>query len=113
MEVSTIRHFTVMLTSFCSTIHSDLVFIQDATGSMGSYIASGESMSKLACMKYLLMLATTATRNIETICETIISHEKMENEDDLRVGVSGSNRMLLISHESDSHVRSVSDCRLS
>jgi len=41
-------------------------------------------------MNSLLMLVIIATRNIETICETIVSHEKMENEDDLRVGVSTS-----------------------
>jgi hypothetical protein len=50
------------------------------------------------------MLATTATRNIETICETIVSHEKMANEDDLRVGVSGIIRTLLTYHEPDQHV---------
>lgn len=46
----------------------DLVFIQDATGSMGSYIAS-------------------ARENIIKICDTIITSENLESRDDLRVAI--------------------------
>ncbi|KAL7418007.1 hypothetical protein BDY24DRAFT_373778 [Mrakia frigida] len=46
----------------------DLLFIQDATGSMGSYIAS-------------------ATKNIEEICASIVSSERLTRPDDLRVSV--------------------------
>ncbi|KAJ9120786.1 hypothetical protein QFC22_002719 [Naganishia vaughanmartiniae] len=46
----------------------DLVFIQDATGSMGSYIAS-------------------ATKNIEEICNQIVTHAQLERPDDLRIAV--------------------------
>jgi divalent metal cation (Fe/Co/Zn/Cd) transporter len=93
-------------------IYSDLVFIQDATGSMGSYIASGESSRGRSEATRPLMQSTLATRNIETICETIVSHEKMENKDDLRVGVSTSVRSLLICVESNPNVLTPSDCCL-
>lgn len=46
----------------------DLVFIMDATGSMGSYIAS-------------------ATKNIETICDNIIRSEQLSGPGALRVGL--------------------------
>ncbi|KZT44610.1 hypothetical protein SISSUDRAFT_1068458 [Sistotremastrum suecicum HHB10207 ss-3] len=46
----------------------DLVFVQDCTGSQGSYIAS-------------------ATKNIEEICETIFASGKLEHKEDLRVGL--------------------------
>ncbi|GHJ84119.1 hypothetical protein NliqN6_0521 [Naganishia liquefaciens] len=46
----------------------DLVFIQDATGSMGSYIAS-------------------ATKNIEEICNQIVTHGQLERPDDLRIAI--------------------------
>ncbi|KAN0060561.1 hypothetical protein ACQY0O_007201 [Thecaphora frezii] len=46
----------------------DLVFIMDATGSMGSYINS-------------------ATKNIETICENIIHSEQLSGPGALRVGL--------------------------
>jgi len=46
----------------------DLVFIQDCTGSQGSYISS-------------------ATKNIEEICATIFSSGKLEHPEDLRVGL--------------------------
>lgn len=46
----------------------DLVFIMDATGSMGSYIAS-------------------ATKNIETICDNIIRSEQLSSPGALRLGL--------------------------
>lgn len=46
----------------------DLVFIMDATGSMGSYISS-------------------ATKNIETICENIIQSEQLSGPGALRIGL--------------------------
>ncbi|SNX82481.1 uncharacterized protein MEPE_01187 [Melanopsichium pennsylvanicum] len=46
----------------------DLVFIMDATGSMGSYINS-------------------ATKNIETICENIIRSEQLSGPGALRIGL--------------------------
>jgi len=46
----------------------DLVFVQDCTGSQGSYI-------------------TSATKNIEEICATIFSSGKLTHQDDLRVGL--------------------------
>ncbi|KZO97079.1 hypothetical protein CALVIDRAFT_536548 [Calocera viscosa TUFC12733] len=46
----------------------DLVFIQDATGSQGSYISH-------------------ATENIEEICNTIVNTGKLVRPDDLRVGL--------------------------
>ncbi|SPO22595.1 uncharacterized protein UTRI_01273 [Ustilago trichophora] len=46
----------------------DLVFIMDATGSMGSYINS-------------------ATKNIETICENIIHSEQLSGPGALRIGL--------------------------
>lgn len=46
----------------------DLVFIMDATGSMGSYIAS-------------------ATNHIETICDNIIKSEQLSTPGSLRVGL--------------------------
>lgn len=46
----------------------DLVFIMDATGSMGSYIAS-------------------ATKNIEAICDNIIQSERLRGPGALRVGL--------------------------
>ncbi|PWN33782.1 uncharacterized protein FA14DRAFT_180417 [Meira miltonrushii] len=46
----------------------DLVFIMDATGSMGSYIAS-------------------ATKNIETICDNIIRSEQLSGPGALRLGL--------------------------
>ncbi|KAK0545484.1 hypothetical protein OC846_005649 [Tilletia horrida] len=46
----------------------DLVFIMDATGSMGSYI-------------------TSATKNIETICDEIIRSEELSSPQALRVGL--------------------------
>jgi hypothetical protein len=50
------------------TFHSDLVFIQDCTGSQGSYISS-------------------ATRNIESICAHIFESGKLQSPEDLRVGL--------------------------
>jgi hypothetical protein len=47
---------------------SDLVFIQDCTGSQGSYISS-------------------ATRNIETICDHIYTSGKLSSREDLRIGL--------------------------
>jgi hypothetical protein len=47
---------------------SDLVFIQDCTGSQGSYISS-------------------ATKNIELICGNIYESGKLQNREDLRVGL--------------------------
>jgi hypothetical protein len=47
---------------------SDLVFIQDCTGSQGSYISS-------------------ATRNIEEICATIFASGKLQDAEDMRVGL--------------------------
>lgn len=46
----------------------DLVFVQDCTGSQGSYISS-------------------ATKNIELICENIFESGKLQNREDLRVGL--------------------------
>jgi hypothetical protein len=46
----------------------DLVFIQDCTGSQGSYI-------------------TSATKNIEAICAYIFESGKLQYQDDLRVGL--------------------------
>ena len=46
----------------------DLVFIQDCTGSQGSYISS-------------------ATKNIEEICAHIFESGKLQSRDDLRVGL--------------------------
>ncbi|KAI0731924.1 hypothetical protein C8Q72DRAFT_182408 [Fomitopsis betulina] len=46
----------------------DLVFVQDCTGSQGSYISS-------------------ATRNIEEICNHIYESGRLQNRDDLRVGL--------------------------
>lgn len=48
--------------------HSDLVFVQDATGSQGSYISS-------------------ATKNIEEIAATIFESGKLQFPQDLRVGL--------------------------
>lgn len=48
----------------------DLVFIMDCTGSMGSYIAS-------------------ATKNIETICDNIITSERLSAPGALRIGLVG------------------------
>ena len=47
---------------------SDLVFVQDCTGSQGSYISS-------------------ATRNIETICAHIFQSGQLQHAEDLRVGL--------------------------
>lgn len=46
----------------------DLVFVQDCTGSQGSYISS-------------------ATKNIELICENIFESGKLQSREDLRVGL--------------------------
>ena len=46
----------------------DLVFIQDCTGSQGSYISS-------------------ATKNIEAICAHIFESSKLQRPEDLRVGL--------------------------
>ncbi|TFY74602.1 hypothetical protein EWM64_g9411 [Hericium alpestre] len=46
----------------------DLVFVQDCTGSQGSYISS-------------------ATKNIELICENIFESGKLQAREDLRVGL--------------------------
>lgn len=48
--------------------HSDLVFVQDCTGSQGSYISS-------------------ATRNIDEICASIFQSGKLQEPEDLRVGL--------------------------
>lgn len=50
------------------TTISDLVFVQDCTGSQGSYISS-------------------ATRNIETICAHIFESGRLQEPEDLRVGL--------------------------
>ena len=50
------------------TSRSDLVFIQDATGSQGSYI-------------------THSTVHIQRICADIISHGGLSSQEDLRVGL--------------------------
>ena len=52
----------------CVTLHSDLVFIQDCTGSQGSYISS-------------------ATKNIQLICDNIYQSGKLQAREDLRVGL--------------------------
>lgn len=49
-------------------LNSDLVFVQDCTGSQGSYISS-------------------ATRNIEQICAHIYESGKLQSKEDLRVGL--------------------------
>ena len=46
----------------------DLVFVQDCTGSQGTYI-------------------TSATRNIETICAHIFESGRLKSQEDLRVGL--------------------------
>ncbi|CAA7261501.1 unnamed protein product [Cyclocybe aegerita] len=46
----------------------DLVFVQDCTGSQGTYISS-------------------ATKNIESICAHIFESGKLQNQEDLRVGL--------------------------
>ncbi|KAI0320543.1 elongation factor-2 kinase [Amylostereum chailletii] len=46
----------------------DLVFVQDCTGSQGSYISS-------------------ATKNIELICQNIYESGKLQSQEDLRVGL--------------------------
>ena len=51
-----------------SLFASDLVFVQDCTGSQGSYISS-------------------ATKNIEEICATIFASGKLVDPQDLRVGL--------------------------
>jgi hypothetical protein len=48
--------------------HSDLVFVQDCTGSQGSYISS-------------------ATKNIQLICDNIYQSGKLQSREDLRVGL--------------------------
>ena len=48
--------------------HSDLVFVQDCTGSQGSYISS-------------------ATKNIQLICDNIYQSGKLQAREDLRVGL--------------------------
>jgi hypothetical protein len=53
----------IIITSF-----RDLVFIQDCTGSQGSYISS-------------------ATKNIEEICAHIFESGKLQSHEDLRVGL--------------------------
>ena len=57
-------HGTHELLSSCR----DLVFIQDCTGSQGSYISS-------------------ATKNIEEICGHIFESGKLKSDEDLRVGL--------------------------
>jgi hypothetical protein len=47
---------------------SDLVFVQDCTGSQGSYI-------------------TSATKNIEEICSKIFDSGRLQHQQDLRVGL--------------------------
>ena len=49
-------------------INRDLVFIQDCTGSQGTYISS-------------------ATKNIESICANIFESGKLQSPEDLRVGL--------------------------
>jgi len=56
------------LQSDYDTLCSDLVFIQDCTGSQGSYISS-------------------ATKNIQLICENIYQSGKLQAREDLRVGL--------------------------
>jgi hypothetical protein len=51
-----------------TTPHSDLVFVQDCTGSQGSYI-------------------TSATKNIELISSTIFESGKLSRREDLRIGL--------------------------
>lgn len=51
-----------------NTLCSDLVFVQDCTGSQGSYI-------------------TSATRNVEEICAQIFHSGKLQEPEDLRVGL--------------------------
>ena len=72
-----IEHDRKMLYVFCllclrfnrtMTLCSDLVFIQDCTGSQGSYISS-------------------ATKNIQLICENIYQSGKLQAREDLRVGL--------------------------
>src|SRR6266849_3189113 len=52
----------------CVTHPSDLVFVQDCTGSQGSYISS-------------------ATKNIQLICDNIYQSGKLQAREDLRVGL--------------------------
>lgn len=47
---------------------SDLVFVQDCTGSQGSYI-------------------TSATKNIQSICQHIFESGKLQAQEDLRIGL--------------------------
>ncbi|KAE8272241.1 hypothetical protein A4X09_0g117 [Tilletia walkeri] len=73
----------------------DLVFIMDATGSMGSYI-SVSTPARLRSSSYsfgsLAMLSTcaplqSATKNIETICDEIIRSEELSTPNALRIGL--------------------------
>lgn len=51
-----------------TTTYRDLVFVQDCTGSQGSYI-------------------TSATKNIQAICQHIFESGKLQTPEDLRVGL--------------------------
>src|ERR1700761_2094036 len=70
-EAQNTRHcksVRLSLASPFSPFASDLVFVQDCTGSQGSYISS-------------------ATKNIEEICATIFASGKLVDPQDLRVGL--------------------------
>lgn len=64
----TLRSVLSIIVSLTWWTFSDLVFIQDATGSQGAYISS-------------------ATRNIEEICNAIFASGKLHYPEDLRVGL--------------------------
>jgi len=69
LYVQSLRRGTIcLLCSHLTHPHSDLVFVQDCTGSQGSYISS-------------------ATKNIQLICDNIYQSGKLQARGDLRVGL--------------------------
>lgn len=60
--------FLLMPSLTAHAVPSDLVFVQDCTGSQGSYISS-------------------ATKNIEEICNHIYESGKLQAREDLRIGL--------------------------
>jgi hypothetical protein len=67
-HLSFVHSLALTLKIGCVTHHSDLVFVQDCTGSQGSYISS-------------------ATKNIQLICDNIYQSGKLQAREDLRVGL--------------------------
>ena len=67
-DVASAAHRTGSNNPSLTSLSSDLVFIQDCTGSQGSYIAS-------------------ATKNIEEICNHIYESGKLQAREDLRIGL--------------------------